>query len=58
VYVDLGFDALARLETYDESRLLCIRVIPKRVFVHDVMTEKGAKDIAKHFCPLLPDESI
>jgi competence protein CoiA len=58
VYVDLGFDALARLETYDESGLLCIRLIPKRIFVHDVMTENGAKDIAKHFCPLLPDESI
>jgi hypothetical protein len=32
--------------------------IPKLVFVHDVMTENGAADIARHFCPLLPDESI
>jgi competence protein CoiA len=58
VYVDLGFDTLARLETYDESGLLCVRLIPKRAFVHEVMTKRDAADIAEHFHPLLPNESI
>jgi len=58
VYVDLGFDALARLETYDESGLLCVRLIPKRAFVDDVMTKRDVAAIAKHYYPLLPTESV
>jgi competence protein CoiA len=49
VYIDIGDDLLARLETYDETGLPCIRLISKRKFVHDAMTEKTAKAIASRF---------
>ena len=52
VYIDFGGDKLARLETYDESGLPCIRHVAKRKFVHDTMVETNATDIASHFYPL------
>lgn len=49
VYIDLGDEYLARLETYDESGLPCVRLVAKRKFVHDVMTETSARAIASRF---------
>lgn len=46
VYIDLGEDHLARLETYDETGLPCVRLVAKDQFVHDAMTEARATDIA------------
>ncbi|WP_213978895.1 CoiA-like domain protein [Sphingomonas sp. dw_22] len=58
VYIDFGDDRLVRLETYDESGLRCIRLISKRKFVHDVITETDAHAIATRFYPLVPDDPI
>ena len=52
VYLDFGDDGLARLETYDESGLLCVFHVSKRKFVHDVMVETSARAIATRFYPL------
>jgi len=52
VYIDFGEDWLARLQTYDETGLLCIFRVTKRKFIHDVMTEVSAADIATRFYPL------
>lgn len=52
VYIDFGGDRLCRLEVYDETGLRCIRLIAKRKFVHDVMTEVRAANIATRFYPL------
>jgi hypothetical protein len=52
VYIDLGDGQLARLETYDETGLLCIRRVDKRKFVHDTMTEASGSAIATRFYPL------
>jgi competence protein CoiA len=49
VYIDFGDDLLAKLETYDESGLPCIRFVSKQKFVHDAMIEKSAQDIATRF---------
>lgn len=54
VYIDFGQDWLARLEQYDETGLRCIRLISKRKFIHDVMTETRAEHIATRFYPLSP----
>jgi hypothetical protein len=56
VYIDFGEEWLARLETYDETGLRCVRLVSKRKFVHDVMVEARAEDIATRFYPL-PDLS-
>jgi competence protein CoiA len=40
VYIDLGDNSLARLETYDASGLPCIRLVAKREFVRSVMSEQ------------------
>jgi len=55
VYIDLGDDLLARLETYNESGLQCIRFVAKEKFVHDAMTEPVATAIATRFYPLPPN---
>jgi competence protein CoiA len=52
VYIDFGSDLLVKLDTYAEYDLPCIRYISKRKFVHDVMIEKSAQDIATRFYPL------
>ncbi|MEM4986653.1 competence protein CoiA family protein [Collimonas sp. H4R21] len=52
VYIDLGDNLLARLEIYDETGLHCIRLISKRKFIHDAMTELSADAIASRFYPL------
>jgi competence protein CoiA len=52
VYIDFGNLWLCRLEVYDETRLRCIRLVAKRKFVHDVMTEAHVADIAARFYPI------
>ncbi|MER9435827.1 CoiA-like domain protein [Mesorhizobium sp. M0618] len=52
VYIDLGGELMARLEIYDESGLPCIYWVSKRRFVHDVITEVDARDIATRFSPI------
>jgi len=52
VYIDFGDDLLVKLDVYDESGLRCIRYVSKDKFVHDVMTESRADDIATRFYPL------
>jgi competence protein CoiA len=52
VYIDFGDDCLVKLEIYDESGLPCIRYVSKRKFVHDVMVETHAREIATRFYPL------
>jgi hypothetical protein len=52
VYIDFGKDYLAKLEVYDESGLRCVRFVAKHKFLHDVMTEDKATDIATRFYPL------
>mgnify|MGYP003131855534 FL=1 len=46
VYIDFGKGFLARLETYDDSDLRCVRLIDKAKFIHDVMTQVDAHQIA------------
>jgi len=52
VYIDFGDDRLVKLEIYDESGLRCIRLVSRRKFVHDVMTETEATAIATRFYPI------
>lgn len=51
VYIDFGGKQLVKLDTYDESGLKCIRLVAKRKFVHDVMVEDKAGNIATRFYP-------
>ena len=46
VYIDFGNEHLVKLETYDDSGLKCVRLVSKRKFIHDVMVEKRAENIA------------
>ncbi len=46
VYIDFGDEHLVKLDTYDESGLKCIRLVSKRKFVHDVIVEDNAENIA------------
>jgi hypothetical protein len=50
VYIDFGDDLLAKLETYDESGLPCVRLVAKRTFVDDAMVEDTASAIARRLC--------
>lgn len=52
VYIDFGDDWLVRLEVYDETGLKCVRLVAKRKFVHDVMTEAEAINIGARYYPL------
>lgn len=52
VYIDFGDEYLVKLDTYDESGLNCIRLVSKRKFVHDVMVEDKAENIATRFYPI------
>lgn len=52
VYLDFGEVWLVRLETYDETGLQCARLVSKRKFVHDVMVETTAANIASRFYPI------
>lgn len=52
VYIDFGNEYLVKLATYDESGLRCVRKISKRKFVHDVMVEDRAENIATRFYPI------
>jgi hypothetical protein len=53
VYIDLGEEWLARLEIYDKTGLQCVRIVSKAKFVHDVMVETRATDIARRFYPFV-----
>ncbi|WP_197540924.1 CoiA-like domain protein [Candidatus Filomicrobium marinum] len=52
VYIDFGDEWLVRLEVYDETGLRCVRLVAKRKFVHDAISEMRAEDIATRFYPL------
>lgn len=52
VYIDFNDEYLVKLDVYDSSSLKCVRLVSKRKFVHDVMVEKNAKDIATQFYPI------
>jgi len=52
VYIDFGEEWLARLETYDETGLPTVRLVSKKKFVHDLMVEARAEDVATRFYPL------
>lgn len=52
VYLDFGDDWLVRLETYDETGLQCVKLVAKRKFMHDIMVETSAVDIARCFFPI------
>lgn len=52
VYIDFGDEYLVKLDSYDESGLKCIRLVSKRKFVHDVMVEDEAENIATRFYPI------
>ena len=52
VYIDFGEDLLYRLETYDETGGMCVRLVAKRKLLHDVMVETSAWDIATRFYPI------
>jgi hypothetical protein len=52
VYLDFGDEWLFRLEKYGNSALSCIYRVAKRKFLHDVMTETAATDIASRFYPV------
>jgi hypothetical protein len=49
VYIDFGQEWLAKLETYDETGLPCIRIVSKQEFVHEAMIQSEARDILKQF---------
>jgi hypothetical protein len=46
VYIDFGEDQLARLQTYDDTGLLCVFRLSKSRFVRNVMAESDARQIA------------
>jgi competence protein CoiA len=52
VYIDFGDDWLVRLEVYDETGLKCVRLVSKRKFIHDVITEAKAVNIGARYYPL------
>ncbi len=52
VYIDFGNEYLVKLDRYDESGLSCVRKVSKRKFVHDVMVEDRAENIASRFYPI------
>lgn len=52
VYIDFGNEYLVKLATYDESGLRCVRKVSKRKFVHGVMVEDRAENIATCFYPI------
>ena len=52
VYIDFGEDHLVRLETYDASGLLCVKLVARRKFLHDVMVQSRNTDVATRFYPL------
>lgn len=54
VYIDFGGDLLAKLMTYDDNGLRCIWWVHKKKFIHDVMTETAATDIASRFYQINP----
>ncbi|WP_234181164.1 competence protein CoiA [Sphingopyxis sp. NFH-91] len=46
VYIDFGLNYLVRLETYDETGLPCVRLVPKVRFIAEAMSLTRATDIA------------
>lgn len=54
VYLDFGEEFLYHLCTYDDSGLQCVRLVTKRKFIHDVMIETDANNVATKFYPFNP----
>ncbi len=52
VYIDFGDEYLVKLDIYDSSGLTCIRLVSKKIFVHDVMVENNVNNIAARFYPI------
>lgn len=52
VYVDFGDEWLFRLEQYGCTTLRCVFRVSKHKFLHDVMTETQALDVATRFYPV------
>ena len=52
VYIDFGEELLYRLEAYDETARMCVRLVAKRKLIHDVMVEKSVWNIATRFYPI------
>lgn len=52
VYIDFRDDWLVRLEVYDETGLKCVRLVAKRKFIHDAITEAKAVNIGARYYPL------
>lgn len=52
VYIDFGEDWLARLDTYDESGLLCLFRVAKHKFLNDAMADIDARAIGIRYYPL------
>ncbi len=51
VYIDFGDECLVKLDVYDSSELKCVRLVSRRKFLHDVMVERVAGNIATRFLP-------
>ncbi len=46
VYIDFGYNnLLIKLETYDNSKLQCIRYVSKKKFLQDVMSKNNIEDV-------------
>ena len=52
VYIDFGGELLHKLQQYDESGMLCVRLVAKRKLIHDVMVEINVHKIATRFYPI------
>ncbi|MCQ8230571.1 competence protein CoiA [Pectobacterium carotovorum] len=48
VYIDFGHDFLAKLGTYDETNLACIKYVSKNRFLNDVLSNKNVQDVANN----------
>lgn len=49
VYIDFGDEWLFQLQRYGVNKLECVYRVAKRKFLHDVMVETQARDIATRF---------
>ena len=52
VYIDFGEDLLYRIEVYDATGSVCVRLVAKKKLIHDAMVERNAWDIATRFYPI------
>lgn len=52
VYIDFGEQLLYRMEVYDETKLMCVRLVAKQKLIQDVMVVSNATQIATKFHPV------